>query len=498
MDIRQAVFAANLIFDDAQIKGIFNGNKASFNNVSFHRTKFRRSTLFRDTTFRGSAIFGYCSVGGNADFGWATFKGVAKFADATVGQHAFFNPALFEKEADFTGIKIEGNGYFDFDWSVTSRVQTKFFVAVGDDTLYNPGAIFKQVCTFVDANIGRSAFFDRARFGSNALFGNMRVGGQLSFVGAPFDGYTAFDSAKVGGKTLFHGAHFKNEVAFVRVNFQGGTYFQHAVHLDDYYRGTLFENRVLFNAASLGPEANFDGELAFYHAYTHDIPENVEPQTLSDRFRGNVDFRGCTYDHVWISSWESILNQQEPFDRQPYVQLERTFHNAGEEYRADAVYYQRRRLEGRQKRGLSKLGDLTLWGLVGYGVRMRRLLYWIASILVLSTLVFQAEGAVQAASETGPTLSESCRNAEPCQLSLSEAFWTGLDAFLPPPINLPAGDRWEPSPNHSIIIDIGNVEFSTISFASFASLLQLAGWVIVPVGLAGLTGILQRVGSTKQ
>lgn len=377
VDLRETTFAANLLFDDSQVRGIFNCHKASFGNVSFHRTKFRNSILFRDTTFRGKAIFSYCSVEGNADFFWTTFKDIARFDDATVEQHALFNPALFEGEADFTGIQIKGNGYFDFHWDITSSVQVTSLVTVGEDTFRNPGAIFKKICTFVDAKIDGAAFFDRARFKGEALFGGMIVGGQLSFVGAPFDSYTAFDGTQVGGKTLFHGAHFKNEVAFARVNFQGGTYFQHAIHLDEYYMGTLFDKRAMFNAASLGPEVNFDGDLALYHAYTSTVPENVEPQALSDRFTGNVDLRGCTYDHMWASSWKPILDQQEPFDRQPYVQLERMFRTAGEEHRADAVYYQRRRLEGRQKRGLSKLGDLTLWGLVGYGVKMRRLLYWI-------------------------------------------------------------------------------------------------------------------------
>ena len=68
------------------------------------------------------------------------------------------------------------------------------------------------------------------------------------------------------------------------------------------------------------------------------------------------------------------------------------------------------------------------------------------------------------------------------QISHLEAFWVSLNIFLP--IEIPSGANWKAS---SLIIPYFGIKFTT-----FATFLNLAGWILVPVGVAGISGLLKR------
>jgi len=120
--------------------------------------------------------------------------------------------------------------------------------------------------------------------------------------------------------------------------------------------------------------------------------------------------------------------------------------------------------------------DRFLFLLTGYGVRLNRLLFAVVFILMLGTFIFQFEGAV--------TLDIQPHSLMSSHASLPgwDAFWVSLNTFLP--IEIPSGADWKPS---SQIIPVLGIKFTT-----FATLLDLAGWILVPVGVAGIAGLLKR------
>jgi hypothetical protein len=125
--------------------------------------------------------------------------------------------------------------------------------------------------------------------------------------------------------------------------------------------------------------------------------------------------------------------------------------------------------------------------LTGYGVGYLRLFGWILAFIVLGLFIFQLPGAVQPVADVPPgepvpaLISDRCNDKfANCEISWVEAAGVSLNAFLP--VGLPIGDTWKPS--------------SIMVFTIFASLLKLAGWIIIPLGVAALTGLLQRGGST--
>jgi hypothetical protein len=119
--------------------------------------------------------------------------------------------------------------------------------------------------------------------------------------------------------------------------------------------------------------------------------------------------------------------------------------------------------------------DRFLFWFTGYGVRLYRLLGAIVPILIIGTLIFHLEGAVTP--EQLPSMMSS-QVTLPCW----EAFWVSLNTFLP--IEIPSGADWKPS---SQIIPLLGIKFTT-----FATLLDLAGWILVPLGVAGIAGLLKR------
>ena len=183
-----------------------------------------------------------------------------------------------------------------------------------------------------------------------------------------------------------------------------------------------------------------------------------------------------------------------PYDRQPFTQLEETFRRAGKDKLADDVYYERKCREFTENITIRKPGargswlhsalrklsawllDRFLWLLTGYGVRLYRLLLAIVPILIIGTFIFHLEGAVKLDIQLPSMMSSQAT------LPLCEAFWVSLNTFLP--VEIPSGADWIPS---SQIIPVLGIKFTT-----FATVLNLAGWILVPVGVAGIAGLLKR------
>jgi hypothetical protein len=255
----------------------------------------------------------------------------------------------------------------------------------------------------------------------------------------------------------------KKYVKFKSTIFNGKVKIEHAQIEAISLIGAYFANDVSFRYTSLGTfYFKKDGEETVIQIEKLHIQPNVK-----------IDLCGCIYDNIDpIDFWEELMIHLNPYDRQPFTQLEETFRRAGKDEDADDVYYKGRRRESNEiikKDNLPAwLKDRFLWLLTGYGVRLRYLILPIFFILLVGTYVFTQPGAVLLKSETNQTLL-----IRPMD-SYLEAFYVSLNLFLP--IEIPSGAFWKPSQN----------------FAIFGTLLKLAGWILVPLGVAGISGLLKR------
>lgn len=187
------------------------------------------------------------------------------------------------------------------------------------------------------------------------------------------------------------------------------------------------------------------------------------------------------------------MEHLDPYDRQPFSQLEETFRRTGEDRLANDVYFKRKRRESARiklRNPVAWLKDRFLWLITGYGVRLKYLSVTIALTLLVGTLIFHFEGAVE------PRLDKQQSHAVCLQANLErktslpyfEAFWISLNLFLP--VKIPSGAYWKPSSQ----VWVFKTKCGTlgIKFTTFATVLKLVGWILVPLGVAGLSGILKR------
>jgi hypothetical protein len=144
--------------------------------------------------------------------------------------------------------------------------------------------------------------------------------------------------------------------------------------------------------------------------------------------------------------------------------------------------------------------DVLNWGIAHYGVRPYRLLLATLAIFLLGTVIFSGTDAVIPLSEkqqvvvfSGPRV--VIRHNEPATLDPVGALAVSLDVLLPLELPAGAGGEWQPSDCYIRIGTTGACQpavVPAITYAAYATVQRLVGWVVVPLGIATLTGLLNR------
>jgi len=427
--------------------------------------------IYKKTIFEDEADFGSTQIGNGADFRETVFRKQVNFSSATIEGAAFFNKSIFEDEAFFIGARFGGNATFD---EANFCQEAKFSIAKIMGYIKFNSVIFKGDVDFSGIIVGIAAEFNNTKFNQKAIFNSANIEGAAFFKSAIFEGDFDFIGVQSGlGAEFqmaafkqianFSNSHIKNHLNFKSTKFDDKVKIEHAqIEEAISLKGAYFANDVSFKYTSLG---------TFYFEKLH-IQPNVK-----------IDLRGCIYDDIDpINNWEELMEVEHlfPFDRQPFSQLEKTFRRAGKDDLADNVYYKGRCREFSENnitiqmsfawinRPFWWLKEVSLQWLTGYGVRVKRLLIFIVLILLAGTYIFNQPGAVVLKSDVNQTLLIWPMD------SYLEAFYVSLNLFLP--IEIPSGVFWKPSQN----------------FAIFGTLLKLAGWILVPIGVAGISGLLKR------
>jgi hypothetical protein len=308
------------------------------------------------------------------------------------------------------------------------------------------GATFKQDAGFNVAQIHDGAFFGPARFEGKADFSRIRIGGEAVFTGASFDGEFSLSGATITGDLLIWGTSFAKGVSLANASCR-----------------TIFVS-----------------------------PERDETLQISFGKDTQLNLSGCIYDHVHpISSWRKLMSLQQPYSRDPFNQLEQSLRRTGNDDEAAEVYYGRRLCEFYQKKkwSASWITEFFLRYLTGFGVRVRWLLWPIISILVAGTIIFSLDGALEPKQPTSPmAVAGASRISEPETLPRTSAaryinaFLISLDLFLPI-ADIPTVGTWEVS---------SEIIWGAPWLTLWAAFMTVSGWILVPIGIAGLTGLLKR------
>lgn len=521
--ISRCYFGRNAYLIDLKVDGNLYAESALFNWVDFSRMEVAKSAFFRrfaeeskvkpicpdndglPVRFDGDAYFWRARISGTAEFQGAQFKELAKFDAVHIGGSVYFYPDLAK------GTRV------------TFEKDVRFFYAYIGDTAEFDGANFKMNADFERIKVGGSAYFrtdkkwkNRVSFGGMVCFLGAHIQGNMIFDGSEFTNDKSkaeFDHIKIDGDAGFkcdeqsNRVRFAGQACFVRSHFNGSVNFE----------GVKFEKDFTFEGAEVQGQAKFQG--AVFHGKASFREAHCRVALFRDhltrkvaegenQFKNSLNLDGFTYQRITIGLSEIIaIKDNSPFDydRQPYTQLEATLQSLGYDREADEVYIARRKREARGmwarvcgKQGVEELSplqtaieilriifDFFQRLLFNYGVRPVQLLVLSVLVIGIGMYMFAQPGAV-IHKDWDERHAREKRLDPPVDLNKWQSLGVSLRLFIPI-VELPTGGMWIPSEEPAPYIHRLH-----LSFAGYATVHRIAGAILVPLGVAALTGLIRR------
>ena len=487
------VFEKDVTFRGCQAAGDLDWTGACFQTLDARHLKVCRDLLAAGAVFRGDAKMDQMAISGTAYFQGSHFHGVARFDlaksdagfdfggeeyDPTAPRTIFHGQARFIGAAakayvSFICVEFRGPAWLD-GMTVDGDAQFE-----GVQFRPNPPLKPPDFISFYGIHVSGQTVFDRARFEAYTRFDQARLDADTSFCSAQFLKRARFDNVVFGGPVRFT----RREEKDPPVKFMDPAEFVGAAAPDVHFEECEFHGALSLRDANFKTARFQDVENPSHVCVFPRQP--IRWWNLRDRHAyPRIDLRGFVYDRVLISPQGiDILRTIEPFDIQPYRQAEKVFRGMGDAVSADRVYLTQRWRTLRYhllrpRHFLRALSELAYWVLANFGVRPYRLGIYALILITLATCQFTRLGSVAAKKDT------ACQTHK---LNPSEALSLSIAYFLP--VDVPAGDCWEAT--HNTAVQIGGIE---VSFLAGATLLRLAGWVVVPLGVAALGGLMRRDG----
>jgi hypothetical protein len=541
VDFERAIIGGNALFRSVEQQGRFLVTEFK-KNVRFLMTHVQLNAEFDGAKFKGTATFERCRIDNGAFFRASICEersNNARNGNPDDAVHCLHRPEAvhFEKEANFIGAKIGGDAEFTgahFSDRARFRGLCVGGIAYFDDSMYETiktdPVTFDTSVTFSGADIGIRAFFTGARFVENPAliqpgnpanpvttqaavdFSLIKIGGMTDFERAYFGADTDFDLAQIGGTVVFKHAQFMQRATFRDARFGSLEFGSMEIPKESWTHWLIRMTRTRLDAA-----------LRWVGLRSGAPPPPVN-QVQEIQFQGGADLDGFSYSLTNQDDGKVLLDALKTSKgRQPYFFLERSLRSTGNDEIADEVYLQLRNNESKRIlpetrehfrklriwQGFIGLGrkflDTSWWLIANYGVRPLQLLFLSILMVALGVWVFSRPGAVvpkEKPKEAMPYLIVSRSRADgstvvkevinkptptPSQTSISftQAVGVSFGQFIPI-VEIPSGDKWKPSENAMW------ASFPRISYAAYGTIHRLAGALLLPLGIASLTGFLHR------
>lgn len=200
-------------------------------------------------------------------------------------------------------------------------------------------------------------------------------------------------------------------------------------------------------------------------------------QWLHPSGTGWVNLDGVSFQYVYVdpagehSAWsllQFIDSQHCRYSAVPYLMLEQYLRSNGYPEWADDAYIRMRNRQRREAiwkhRKLAWVADWLLYQFTGYGRRPSRSLLAALALVFVGMFVFRDRNQMEPQDD----------KSKPCAYS---AFWYSLDLLLPI-IELGAASAWRPKQDWWF-------------GRTYAPVQRIAGWIVLPLILAAITGIIQ-------
>jgi len=468
--IRNARFAGPVDFRLAQIAATVEADRSQFadvtEGVTFNSMKIGYTAFFRDARFAGPVDFQHAQFALNLEGARAQFtdlKEGANFRAMRVGQFALFHGAKFAGPVDFGKAQIGAN----------------FEAHEAEFTNAEKEARFNFI------KVDGAAIFHNAKFAGLADFRNAHIASNFEASQTHFGGRTYFDSIRIDGRALFYDPLFDEAV-----------YMADAKLLDlvlaaGQKRVPIKLKRFDLARTEIARELMVrDVEVAHLIAVSLRVSGPTVLSTLSVTARAELDLSsfstismsnvswpsnaalhlgGMTFQKAMIDGDSSRvlheLIERAAYSADAYANLEQSLRRQGQVTQGDDVYVAMKRRERREVlKGIPRVRSLALDCLVRYGRSPEWAFGWSALFVAFGTWLFWGRENMQPRDpESSPTK--------------YNAFWYSTALFLPV-VRMSDTDDWMPREGR---------RFASV----WVRVHIVAGWVLIPLGLAALTGVLK-------
>lgn len=518
------------VYHFVRLEGCRFENKVVLDKAVFYKELSLEGSCFRDTvrlnetqiggrlnafktTFVKGANFSNLTVKGVLDITQAEFGGLVEFTNAEIGGDVNAKECRFKENAEFVGagMKVARSAHFM-------------------DTTFSESADFNRIRVGIDFHA------QRCTFSKGAAFNGMKAE-NVNFKGSHFDGPTAavdFAYAEVGQDFQLLECQFKTGVNLA---------------------STKVGNHVFISAAKRAPLSLSGKIALSYASVLHlmlgedradatDVPaldlEGIEVKgqcsvlnmrvrdRLNLQFSGfqrltlknvslpnhDIDINGMTYQYITSDNndYAKILEllDKAKYNTTAYTNLETFYRRQGLRQQAVDVF---QAMNVRERKEMLAQGSIVkwLWSVlmclfVDNGASPERALFWGLGIVFFGALLFrynkmelreeketpgdppaQAQATVGAGPARTPTLAPDhwfraralavwsrCVDWYLCEYN---SFRYSLDLFVPG-INLEAEKLWQPKKEEYFLL-------------FWRSLHRILGWIIIPIGLVAMTGLVK-------
>ena len=383
------------------------------------------------------------------------------------------------------------------------------------NSILQGGAVFRDSC------FKKLLLFNKVNFAGKADFHRVRVAKNLVIQGSTFQGPVNFAGADIERQFNAKEAKFLNEEETAQL-------YGLKVGKIASFEGAVFKGPVDLSGADIGQAFNANkakflkenekiklhdmkvGQAGFFYNVIFEGPvdlrySNIQGLEFVKVKCPKVDLEGVTYNYIYAGEdWRKLLQllKKAPYHSQPYRQMETFLKQTGYPERGDEVFISGKRRAWKlywdwkkpwQWPGKILEKILLDWG-VGYGRHPGRIIYYSVFFIFLGTVIF-LQPAV---------LTWEGGEAEK-QIRLKQAFWFSLDAYLP---FVSLGPDKFYQLNRDTLISLasfipkgltsrfpkGLQDWLTnrhLAGTTYFYLHQLAGYVLVSIGIAAVTGIVK-------
>ena len=435
LNLRGARIGDQFVLRKAQIRS--RGTPADLDTIQVGGTAELAGALFAgDCTLQGARI------NGMLNFTWAEFQGSLDMTGTRVGENLLFDRAKFHgasSEIDLNGVDVRRSislcGAQSGSKVLMGAAKVAGQVRARDSVFLN-----KELSLSLNALKAEDVILDDSRFEGPVDLVRLELGDQLSVQQVHCHSDLKCSSAKIRGIAWLYG-RFDAAVILARSS------FGRDLHLADSKFAALDLSETSVGGA-LNVFSGDTGERGIVE-YSTELPAKV---VLTRLTYGTTDLLATD------RRWRQWIDTSTPeFDPSAYDALEHAARRTLQLNLADEIYYAHKTAEGiwhrnERRRGAWLANTLLRWT-VGYGVEGWRL--WRLALYVLVI----AAGA--------------CYFLKTGDEGLLVTFLHTLDRLAPVPLGAPELE--------------GGIGLAVLNVMT-----SLAGWLLLPLAIAQLTGVLRR------